>query len=113
MDNIPDKSVDMILTDLPYGTTQCKWDSIIPFEPLWEQYNRVIKDNGAILLFSSQPFTSALSFGVMTEESKKYIADALMFSPKCWKDGKFKFDRESCGKNCYECMYETFGSLVR
>lgn len=49
----------------------------------------------------------------MTEESKKYIADALMFSPKCWKDGKFKFDRESCGKNCYECMYETFGSLVR
>lgn len=60
MDNIPDKSVDMILTDLPYGTTQCKWDSIIPFEPLWEQYNRVIKDNGAILLFSSQPFTSAL-----------------------------------------------------
>lgn len=60
MDNISDKSVDCIITDLPYGTTQCKWDSIIPFEPLWEQYNRVIKDNGAILLFSSQPFTSAL-----------------------------------------------------
>ena len=60
MKDIPDKSVDMILCDLPYGTTQCKWDSVIPFEPLWEQYNRIIKDNGAILLFSSQPFTSAL-----------------------------------------------------
>lgn len=57
---IEDKSIDMILCDLPYGTTQCKWDTIIPFELLWEQYNRVIKDNGAILLFSSQPFTSAL-----------------------------------------------------
>ena len=60
MKKIPDKSIDMILCDLPYGTTACKWDSIIPFEPLWEQYNRVIKDNGAIVLFSVQPFTSAL-----------------------------------------------------
>ncbi|MDD3668175.1 MAG: site-specific DNA-methyltransferase [Bacteroidales bacterium] len=60
MKNIPDKSVDMILCDLPYGTTACKWDTIIPFEPLWEQYERVIKDNGAIVLTASQPFTSAL-----------------------------------------------------
>lgn len=58
--NIPDKSVDMILCDLPYGTTQCSWDNIIPFEPLWEQYKRVIKDNGAIVLFGSEPFTSKL-----------------------------------------------------
>ena len=57
---IPDKSVDMILCDLPYGTTACKWDNVIPFEPLWEQYKRVIKDNGAIVLTASQPFTSAL-----------------------------------------------------
>jgi len=57
---LPDKSIDMILCDLPYGTTACKWDSIIPFEPLWEQYERVIKDNGAIVLFGMQPFTSAL-----------------------------------------------------
>lgn len=57
---IPDKFIDMILCDLPYGTTACKWDTIIPFEPLWEQYNRVIKDNGAIVLFSSEPFTSFL-----------------------------------------------------
>lgn len=60
MNGIPDKSVDMILCDLPYGTTACKWDAVIPFEPLWEQYERVIKDNGAIVLFGSQPFTSAL-----------------------------------------------------
>ena len=60
MKQIPDKSVDMILCDLPYGTTACKWDTIIPFEPLWEQYNRIIKDNGAIVLTASQPFTSAL-----------------------------------------------------
>ena len=60
MKSIQSKSIDMILCDLPYGTTQCKWDSVIPFEPLWEQYNRIIKDNGCIALFSSQPFTSSL-----------------------------------------------------
>jgi site-specific DNA-methyltransferase (adenine-specific) len=60
MKDIPDGSIDMILCDLPYGTTACKWDTIIPFEPLWEQYERVIKDSGAIVLTASQPFTSAL-----------------------------------------------------
>lgn len=60
MQNIPDGSIDAIICDLPYGTTACKWDEIIPFKPLWKQYNRVIKDNGAIVLFSAQPFTSAL-----------------------------------------------------
>jgi site-specific DNA-methyltransferase (adenine-specific) len=60
MKDIPDKSIDMILADLPYGTTACSWDTIIPFEPLWKQYKRIIKDNGAIVLTASQPFTSAL-----------------------------------------------------
>ena len=60
MKNIPDKSIDMILCDLPYGTTACKWDVVIPFEPLWKQYNRIIKDNGAIVLFGRQPFFSDL-----------------------------------------------------
>ena len=60
MKKIPDKSVDMILCDLPYGTTACKWDTIIPFEPLWEQYERIIKSKGNIVLTSSQPFTSKL-----------------------------------------------------
>ncbi len=60
MPEIADKSIDMILCDLPYGTTACKWDTIIPFELLWKQYERIIKDNGAIVLFASQPFTSVL-----------------------------------------------------
>jgi len=60
MQNIPDKSIDAIICDLPYGTTACNWDTVIPFEPLWAQYKRIIKDNGAIVLFGSQPFTSAL-----------------------------------------------------
>jgi site-specific DNA-methyltransferase (adenine-specific) len=60
MKQIEDKSVDLILCDLPYGTTACKWDTIIPFDKLWEQYKRIIKDNGAIVLTASQPFTSAL-----------------------------------------------------
>jgi len=60
MKKIPDKSIDMILCDLPYGTTACKWDTVIPFEPLWEQYKRIIKDNGVIVLTAAQPFTSAL-----------------------------------------------------
>jgi site-specific DNA-methyltransferase (adenine-specific) len=60
MGSIDSGSVDMILCDLPYGITACKWDKIIPFEPLWKQYLRVIKKNGAIVLTASQPFTSAL-----------------------------------------------------
>lgn len=60
MNKIPDGSVDMILADLPYGTTACKWDNVIPFEPLWRHYWRVLKPNGAVVLFGSQPFTSAL-----------------------------------------------------
>ena len=60
MKKLPDKSIDMILCDLPYGTTACKWDTVIPFEPLWEQYNRIIKDNGAIVLFGSEPFSTEL-----------------------------------------------------
>ena len=60
MKDIPDKSIDMILCDLPYGTTACKWDIVIPFDKLWEQYNRIIKDNGVIVLFGSEPFSSQL-----------------------------------------------------
>ena len=60
MKDISDKSIDMILCDLPYGTTACKWDVIIPFEPLWKEYKRIIKDRGCIALFGSEPFSSAL-----------------------------------------------------
>jgi site-specific DNA-methyltransferase (adenine-specific) len=60
MQEIDDKSIDMVLCDLPYGTTACKWDVIIPFDLLWKQYDRIIKDNGAIALFGSEPFSSYL-----------------------------------------------------
>jgi len=60
MKMIPDGSIDAIITDPPYGTTACKWDTVIPFDLMWEQLNRIIKPNGAIVLFSSQPFTTKL-----------------------------------------------------
>ena len=60
MQKIKDKSVNMILCDLPYGTTECKWDSIIPLDKLWEQYERIITDDGAIVLTATQPFASLL-----------------------------------------------------
>ena len=72
MKDIPDGSVDMILADLPYGTTACKWDTIIPFEPLWEQYKRIIKPNGAIVMTASQPFTTTL------------IASNMKMFKYCW-----------------------------
>lgn len=60
MKEIPDNSIDMVLCDPPYGTTACKWDSVIPFEPMWTQLKRITKDNGAICLFGSEPFSSHL-----------------------------------------------------
>jgi len=77
MKNIPDKSIDMILCDLPYGTTACKWDTIIPFEPLWEQYKRIIKDNGAIVLFGSEPFSSNLRVSNLREYKYDWIWDKV------------------------------------
>lgn len=67
MRQIPDGSVNMVLCDLPYGTTACKWDSVIPFDPLWAQYRRVAKRNAAIVLTASQPFTTALIASNMRE----------------------------------------------
>ena len=77
MKNIADKSVDMILCDLPYGTTACKWDSIIPFEPLWKQYNRIIKDNGAIVLFGSEPFSTELRHSNLSMFKYDWIWDKV------------------------------------
>jgi len=78
MKDIPDGSIDMILCDLPYGTTACKWDVVIAFEPLWEQYNRIIKEYGAIVLFGSEPFSSYLR----TSNIKQYKYDWY------WNKGK-------------------------
>ena len=86
MPQLPNGSVDMILCDLPYGTTACKWDTIIPFEPLWEQYKRIIKSNGAIVLTASQPFTSAL---VMSNiKMFKYCWYWKKSKPNGWQNSK-------------------------
>lgn len=87
MKQMPDKSVDMILCDLPYGTTTCKWDTIIPFDKLWEQYNRIIKDNGAIVLFGQEPFSSMLRMS----NPKMYRYD--------WIWQKERFSNVLCVKN--------------
>lgn len=65
MRDIDDGFIDLVLTDPPYGTTACKWDSVIPFEPMWIQLKRIIKPNGAIVITSSQPFTTTLSYSNM------------------------------------------------
>ena len=70
MQDIPDNSLDLVLSDPPYGTTQCKWDSVIPFEPMWKQLKRITKDNGAICLFGNEPFSSHLR--VSNIEAFKY-----------------------------------------
>jgi site-specific DNA-methyltransferase (adenine-specific) len=77
MDDIDDKSIDMILCDLPYGTTACKWDTVIPFEPLWNHYKRIIKDNGAIVLTANQPFTTSL-----INSNNKYFRYTLVWNKK-------------------------------
>jgi site-specific DNA-methyltransferase (adenine-specific) len=73
MKEIPDGSVDLVLTDPPYGTTACKWDSIIPFEPMWEQLKRVTKKNGAIVMTASQPFTSTLVVSNISEFAHAWV----------------------------------------
>jgi DNA modification methylase len=78
MKSIPDGSVDAIITDPPYGTTACKWDSVIDFELMWKQLNRIIKPNGAIVLFGSQPFTSAL----IMSNPKMFKYDLVWQKPK-------------------------------
>ena len=104
MKSIPDKSVDAIITDPPYGTTACKWDAVIPFEPMWEQLKRIAKDMAAIVLFGSQPFTSALvmsnpdmfkyewvwekdkpsNFALSNKQPMKYHENIMIFNSKVY-----------------------------
>lgn len=77
MKYIPDKSIDMILCDPPYGTTHCKWDSVIPFEPMWKELNRIIKDDGAILLFGAEPFSSCLRMSNINNYKYDWIWDKV------------------------------------
>jgi len=113
MKQIPDKSVDMILCDLPYGTTACKWDTIIPFEPLWKIYKRIIKDNGAIVLTASQPFTSALvmsnikmfKYEWIWEKQKASNFMSMKYQPAKYHENILVFSK---GKTIYNpIMWET------
>ena len=83
MKSIPDASIDAIITDPPYGTTACKWDSVIPFEPMWKQLNRIIKPNGAIVLFGSEPFSSALRISNINNYKYDWIWDKKIPSGMC------------------------------
>lgn len=87
MGDIPDKSIDMILCDLPYGTTTCKWDIIIPFDKLWQHYRRVIKDKGSICLFGSQPFSSLL----IASNLKQFKYELIWNKNKCGSPGLAKY----------------------
>lgn len=77
MKELPDKSINMVICDLPYGTTACKWDTIIPFDLLWIQYKRVIKDKGVIALFGSEPFSSYLRLSNITWFKYDWIWDKV------------------------------------
>ena len=114
---LSDKSVDLILTDPPYGTTQCKWDSIIPFEPMWKELKRIIKDNSAIIFTASQPFTSSLimsnvemfkyewiwqkavgsNFAVLKYQPMKEHENIIVFSRKTHKYFPIKEKRKGSG----------------
>lgn len=73
MKNIPDKSIDMVLTDPPYGTTACKWDTIIPFEPMWAELKRITRGNGAICLFGGNPFQANLIMSNIRDYKYEWI----------------------------------------
>jgi len=139
MDKIADKSVDMILCDLPYGTTACKWDIVIPFEPLWKHYDRIIKDNGAIVLFGDEPFSSHLRLSKLiwykydlvwvknkpaninqskTRHLKYHETISLFCNGKIGTYNKQMIDRSENGKKVYKSgqknnteIKSTFGDL--
>tara|TARA_R110000796_G_scaffold127874_1_gene243294 strand:+ start:243 stop:1034 length:792 start_codon:yes stop_codon:yes gene_type:complete len=93
MKSIPDGSIDAIITDPPYGTTACKWDSVIDFELMWEQLNRIIKPNGAIVLFGSEPFSSALRMSNIKNYKYDWIWDKVL------KTGHLNSKRMPMGKH--------------
>jgi len=129
MKDVPDGSVDMVLTDPPYGTTACKWDSIIPLEPMWKQLKRVIKPNGAIVMTASQPFTSVLvmsnvemfkhewiwiknrgsNFANTVREPMKEHESVLVFSRGKWVYNRQMQPRTGAGldRTRYNCAFES------
>ena len=106
MPGLPAQSVDLILCDLPYGTTACKWDSVIPFEPLWAQYRRIIKPRGAIVLTASQPFTTCLIASNLAEFKYCWVWNKrISGNPLLAKHQPLKIHEDVCvfgdGKTAY------------
>jgi site-specific DNA-methyltransferase (adenine-specific) len=126
---IPDQSVDLVLCDLPYGTTSCKWDSIIPFPDLWESYNRVCKPSAPIVLTASQPFTSSLvmsnpswfryewiwqknrgsNFALLKYQPFKEHESVLVFSKETHKYFPIKQERSESGKSRANYSFKNSG----
>ena len=135
MKRIDDKSVDCIITDLPYGTTACAWDTVIPFDRLWEQYRRITKPNAAIVLFGSEPFSSALvmsnptmfrhewiwvknrgsNFANTVREPFKEHEKILVFSQGKWTYNPIMQDRTGSGldRAKYNCKFESHSDNYR
>ena len=113
MKKIKDKSINMILCDLPYGTSACKWDKNLSFDKLWAQYNRIIKDNGAIVLFSSQPFTSLLIMSNIDYYKYNWVwvkDNASNFLNKKYQPGKITEDICVFGKMA--TSYSKNGNMI-
>lgn len=135
MKRIPDGSVDCIICDLPYGTTANQWDSVIPFDKLWAEYHRVCKPNAAIVLFASQPFTSALimsnpsefrhewiwiknrgsNFANTVREPMKEHEEVIVFSKGKWTYNKQMQERTGGGveRAKYDCTFDSSSTNYR
>lgn len=111
MKDIADKSIDMILCDLPYGTTACKWDSIIPFYAMWEQVKRIVKSNTPIILFGSQPFTLFVKDDVIDICYKKQYSRRV-YSHSSYKINSFRWEKATKFNNVGKLRYESSDDLV-
>jgi len=117
MKTIPAASIDAIITDPPYGTTACKWDSVIDFELMWEQLNRIIKPNGAIVLFGSEPFSSALRMSNIKNYkydwiwNKKLGGNSMLVKYQPYKIHELIHVFSSKGKANYNPLMETRGGV--
>ena len=117
MKTLPDSSIDAIITDLPYGTTACKWDSVIPFKPMWKQLNRIIKPNGAIVLFGSEPFSSALRMSNIKNYKydwvwdKKLGGNSMLVKYQPYKIHELIHVFSSKGSANYKPLMETRGDV--
>ena len=110
MKNIEDGSVDLILTDPPYGSTACKWDSVIPFEPMWEQLDRIIKPNHAIALFGSEPFSSALRMSNIKDYKYDWIWDKV--TAKGHLVAKKRPMQQTENISVFNCNYTTYYPIM-